>query len=59
MQLSRVIKNNILKTNLDNGRYKYLKEDGFYIIKAETHNHPTAISPYPGAATGSGGETAR
>ena len=28
----------------------------FYIIKAETHNHPTAISPYPGAATGSGGE---
>ena len=49
-------KNNILKTNLDNGRYKYIKEDGFYIIKAETHNHPTAISPYPGAATGSGGE---
>ena len=25
-------------------------------IKAETHNHPTAISPYPGAATGAGGE---
>ena len=25
-------------------------------IKVETHNHPTAISPYPGAATGSGGE---
>jgi phosphoribosylformylglycinamidine synthase len=24
--------------------------------KVETHNHPTAISPYPGAATGSGGE---
>ncbi len=26
------------------------------IMKVETHNHPTAISPYPGAATGSGGE---
>ena len=26
------------------------------VIKAETHNHPTAISPKPGAATGSGGE---
>ena len=24
-------------------------------IKVETHNHPTAISPFPGAATGSGG----
>lgn len=27
-----------------------------YAIKVETHNHPTAISPWPGAATGSGGE---
>ncbi|KAG0147644.1 hypothetical protein CROQUDRAFT_454686 [Cronartium quercuum f. sp. fusiforme G11] len=27
-----------------------------YIIKVETHNHPTAVSPYEGAATGSGGE---
>lgn len=26
------------------------------VLKAETHNHPTAISPFPGAATGSGGE---
>ena len=26
------------------------------VIKAETHNHPTGISPYPGAATGAGGE---
>ncbi len=25
-------------------------------MKVETHNHPTAIAPYPGAATGSGGE---
>jgi len=26
------------------------------VIKVETHNHPTAIAPYPGASTGSGGE---
>ena len=41
------------------------REDGTYeanlepmpiLIKVETHNHPTAVSPYPGAATGSGGE---
>ncbi len=27
-----------------------------YAIKVETHNHPTAIAPFPGAATGAGGE---
>lgn len=27
-----------------------------YLMKVETHNHPTAISPFPGAATGAGGE---
>ncbi|KAG5518707.1 hypothetical protein PMAC_002676 [Pneumocystis sp. 'macacae'] len=27
-----------------------------FLIKVETHNHPTAISPFPGASTGSGGE---
>ena len=26
------------------------------LMKVETHNHPTAIAPHPGAATGSGGE---
>ncbi len=32
-------------------------EEPIHILcKVETHNHPTAISPYPGAATGSGGE---
>lgn len=30
--------------------------DSAYCIKVETHNHPTAISPFPGAATGAGGE---
>ena len=49
-------KNNFLTTNLNNKNYKYVSENSFYVIKAETHNHPTAISPYPGAATGSGGE---
>ncbi|PKI83551.1 phosphoribosylformylglycinamidine synthase [Malassezia vespertilionis] len=33
-----------------------LQEDLPILAKVETHNHPTAISPYPGAATGSGGE---
>lgn len=42
----------------DDGVYRsHAPRDGLYIVaKAETHNHPTAISPYPGAATGSGGE---
>ena len=36
--------------------YSYYQEDIHLVIKVETHNHPTAISPFPGAATGSGGE---
>jgi phosphoribosylformylglycinamidine synthase len=36
--------------------YRYYEEDTAMVVKVETHNHPTAISPYPGAATGSGGE---
>ncbi|SCU78109.1 LAMI_0A03466g1_1 [Lachancea mirantina] len=32
------------------------KENVAMLIKVETHNHPTAVSPFPGAATGSGGE---
>jgi len=32
------------------------EEPGAFQIKVETHNHPTAIAPFPGAATGSGGE---
>ena len=41
-----------------NSDQKYINKNNneAYIIKAETHNHPTAISPYHGAATGSGGE---
>ncbi|MFK7793711.1 MAG: phosphoribosylformylglycinamidine synthase [Gammaproteobacteria bacterium] len=36
--------------------YSYSTEDIHILMKVETHNHPTAISPFPGAATGSGGE---
>lgn len=38
------------------GSWKHTKEVVHYLAKVETHNHPTAISPFPGAATGSGGE---
>lgn len=32
------------------------QEDVHLLMKVETHNHPTAIAPFPGAGTGSGGE---
>ena len=38
------------------GVYEYHQELSHILMKVETHNHPTAISPWPGAATGSGGE---
>ncbi|MDM8557584.1 phosphoribosylformylglycinamidine synthase [Candidatus Parabeggiatoa sp. HSG14] len=41
--------------NTDN-QYSYIEENTAILMKVETHNHPTAISPFPGAATGSGGE---
>jgi phosphoribosylformylglycinamidine synthase len=40
----------------DNNKYQFKKDKINSTIKVETHNHPTAISPYPGASTGSGGE---
>lgn len=36
--------------------YKTQSTTCHYLLKAETHNHPTGISPFPGAATGVGGE---
>ncbi|MHA7841211.1 MAG: phosphoribosylformylglycinamidine synthase [Gammaproteobacteria bacterium] len=36
--------------------YSTHKEDTAILLKVETHNHPTAIAPFPGAGTGSGGE---
>ena len=36
--------------------YGYVEEPVDLLMKVETHNHPTAIAPYPGASTGAGGE---
>ncbi|HEX4023425.1 MAG TPA: phosphoribosylformylglycinamidine synthase [Steroidobacteraceae bacterium] len=38
------------------GIYRGSDEPVDILMKVETHNHPTAISPFPGAATGAGGE---
>ncbi|WP_163782250.1 phosphoribosylformylglycinamidine synthase [Myxococcus vastator] len=40
----------------ETGEWGSVREPAHIMIKVETHNHPTAISPYPGAATGAGGE---
>ncbi len=40
----------------EGGVYHYSPETTHVLMKVETHNHPTAISPFPGAATGVGGE---
>ncbi|WP_374319002.1 phosphoribosylformylglycinamidine synthase [Aquabacterium sp.] len=37
-------------------QYKAREELAHVLMKVETHNHPTAISPFPGASTGAGGE---
>ncbi len=42
--------------NPQSHQYEYHHENIDILMKVETHNHPTAISPFPGAATGSGGE---
>ena len=42
--------------NPDNKVYGYNHEPVHILMKVETHNHPTAIAPFPGAGTGSGGE---
>ncbi len=40
----------------EGGAYAFSKELTHTLMKVETHNHPTAIAPFAGAATGSGGE---
>jgi phosphoribosylformylglycinamidine synthase len=40
----------------DTRRWRIGRELVHFAIKVETHNHPTAIAPFPGASTGSGGE---
>ncbi|MGH7967579.1 MAG: AIR synthase-related protein, partial [Limisphaerales bacterium] len=38
------------------GAYRATKEPAHVVIKVETHNHPVAVEPFSGAATGVGGE---
>jgi phosphoribosylformylglycinamidine synthase len=40
----------------DSKQYGFVEEPIHILMKVETHNHPTAIAPFPGASTGSGGE---
>ena len=42
--------------NPETREYAAVQEPIHILMKVETHNHPTAIAPFPGAATGSGGE---
>lgn len=42
--------------NPESKEYGFVTEPIHSVIKVETHNHPTAIAPFPGAATGTGGE---
>ncbi len=46
----------MLQCDTATGRYGYAPVQLDIAIKVETHNHPTAVAPFPGAATGSGGE---
>eukprot|EP01060_Flectonema_neradi_P028757 TRINITY_DN3873_c0_g2_i3.p1 TRINITY_DN3873_c0_g2~~TRINITY_DN3873_c0_g2_i3.p1 ORF type:complete len:1309 (+),score=330.52 TRINITY_DN3873_c0_g2_i3:512-3928(+) len=49
-------KGNRFFANQKTREYETTEEEIHIVIKVETHNHPTAVSPFPGAATGSGGE---
>ena len=53
-----VLKGHKAKRFYPNSSSVYItKEEPIHLVtKVETHNHPTAISPFPGASTGSGGE---
>ncbi len=42
--------------NPESKEYAYHQENIHLLMKVETHNHPTAIAPFPGAGTGAGGE---
>ncbi len=43
-------------STISSHQYDYHDDVTHILMKVETHNHPTAISPFSGAATGSGGE---
>ena len=53
-----VMEGNVIERFFPNadGAYAFHTQRTHTLMKVETHNHPTAISPYAGAATGSGGE---
>ena len=46
----------VFRPDGDGFGYRYSPRSTHIICKVETHNHPTAISPFPGASTGVGGE---
>ncbi|HEX2796664.1 MAG TPA: phosphoribosylformylglycinamidine synthase, partial [Immundisolibacter sp.] len=46
----------LLVVDADSREYRQLATSAHILTKVETHNHPTAIAPFPGAATGAGGE---
>lgn len=46
----------MLRPGPEGGAEAYVRENANILMKVETHNHPTAIASFPGAATGSGGE---
>jgi phosphoribosylformylglycinamidine synthase len=45
-----------LISNTETDAYEHIEESMPILMKVETHNHPTGIAPFPGAATGAGGE---
>ena len=45
-----------LWSDVETREFAYRSESQHILMKVETHNHPTAIAPFAGAATGSGGE---
>ena len=49
-------KTDVFAIDPETNHYGFKREQLDQLMKVETHNHPTAISPYPGAATGVGGE---
>lgn len=49
-------KSDRFQVDMRTNQYRYQGEEQHIIMKVETHNHPTAISPFAGAATGAGGE---
>ncbi|MBO7207890.1 MAG: phosphoribosylformylglycinamidine synthase, partial [Kiritimatiellae bacterium] len=49
-------KTDIFSIDPETNAYKFKTDSLDQLMKVETHNHPTAISPFPGAATGVGGE---